>query len=97
MDERRNFYGCIPAVDIAAGIGFCNADLLAISDCLVEAVSMFHAGEDHVGGGIQHALDRAGVRRAGSPEIARKPGTIHHRGFEEKATPFLAARVLRSR
>ena len=56
-DQRRNFYGRIPAVDVVRRIGLGHPDLLRLSECSITTQPLFHARKNYVRRGVQNAVE----------------------------------------
>jgi hypothetical protein len=87
-DQSRGFYGGIPAVDVVRGVGFGDAEVLRFLQRGVEGEAFFHLAQDHVGGGIQDAVEALQADGRELIEEGKNWDAIHHGRLEEEAFAF---------
>ncbi len=70
--ERSNFDGCVPAVHVAGRVSLSNANLLGIAYRAIKTVTVFHAGQDEIGGRVENGSEGFQLRPATRRERERK-------------------------
>src|SRR5580692_2007513 len=85
-DQSGDFYRCVPAFNVIAGIALGDSEFLRLDQRLFKAEPLLHAAENDVGRGIQNATKSTQMdRRQIIAEQGKDGNAIHHGRLKQES------------